>query len=328
MCGRFVQLPVVDFGQPGLADLAPAWPRSNPASTSRPRSERRQVTRLAGPAAVLGEGQGLQGSTINARIETVATKPAFRSAFKKRRCVIPMAGYYEWSVSPIDEKKDPCPLLPDGNLGTFTIITGDSSGVSADIHDRMPVWLQADQIDEWMAASPDDAMAMLLASEAPAMEAYRVSRAWLRSTVEQVAGHFDNHIAGRDRYHSAQEASRRREQRYCQVAIQKAAQHHGGVGRDFSETVDADSAPMEAPHRDVVGQGDRLLHGSGQQHDSQVQGARWRGQRGCGRIEDDLVTHGGNGNVASCSQPADYLDPTRPQVTTSSVAGLRPSAPL
>ncbi|KAK6697663.1 hypothetical protein SNK04_013758 [Fusarium graminearum] len=62
----------------------------------------------------------------------------------------------------------------------------------------MPVWLQADQIDEWMAASPDDAMAMLLASEAPAMEAYRVSRAvntpgttartccsrWRRSAIE------------------------------------------------------------------------------------------------------------------------------------------------
>ncbi|PZS71256.1 hypothetical protein A7X75_10985 [Stenotrophomonas maltophilia] len=41
----------------------------------------------------------------------------------------------------------------------------------------MPVWLQAGQIDEWMAASPDDAMAMLLASEPPAMEAYRVTRA-------------------------------------------------------------------------------------------------------------------------------------------------------
>lgn len=79
-----------------------------------------------------------------------------------------MAGYYEWSVSPEDGKKDPwlihatgpllaaglwedaSPLLPEGNLGTFTIITGDSSGVSADIHDRMPVWLQAGQIDEWM----------------------------------------------------------------------------------------------------------------------------------------------------------------------------------
>ena len=62
-------------------------------------------------------------------------------------------------------------------MGTFTIITGDSSGVSADIHDRMPVWLQAGQIDDWMAAEPDDAMAMLLASTPPSMEAYRVSPA-------------------------------------------------------------------------------------------------------------------------------------------------------
>jgi len=45
------------------------------------------------------------------------------------------------------------------------------------ILDRMPVWLQPDQVDEWMAAEPDDAMAMLLASEPPSMEAYRVSRA-------------------------------------------------------------------------------------------------------------------------------------------------------
>lgn len=40
----------------------------------------------------------------------------------------------------------------------------------------MPVWLQPGQVDDWMAAEPDDAMAMLLASEPPAMEAYRVSR--------------------------------------------------------------------------------------------------------------------------------------------------------
>lgn len=42
---------------------------------------------------------------------------------------------------------------------------------------RMLVWLQAGQIDDWMAADPDDAMAMLLASTPPSMEAYRVSRA-------------------------------------------------------------------------------------------------------------------------------------------------------
>jgi putative SOS response-associated peptidase YedK len=104
------------------------------------RGEGRQVIRLArGLLPFWAKAKGLQGSTINARIETAATKPAFRSAFKKRRCVIPMAGYYEWSVSPEDRKKDPwfihatgpllaaglwedtSPLLPDGNLGTFTI---------------------------------------------------------------------------------------------------------------------------------------------------------------------------------------------------------------
>ncbi|MNC75777.1 hypothetical protein D3C75_1273690 [compost metagenome] len=41
----------------------------------------------------------------------------------------------------------------------------------------MPVWLEVDQLDDWMAASTDEAMALLLASETPAMEAYRVSRA-------------------------------------------------------------------------------------------------------------------------------------------------------
>ncbi|HDS1082422.1 TPA: SOS response-associated peptidase [Stenotrophomonas maltophilia] len=205
MCGRFVQLPDVDLGQSGLADLAPGLaeiqPSFNLAPTQRAsiildRGEGRHVTRLAwGLLPLWAKSKGMQGKAINARIETVATKPTFRTAFKKRRCVIPMAGYYEWSISPIDGNKDPwfirttgtllaaglweesSPLLPDGNLGTFTIITGDSSGVSADIHDRMPVWLQASQIDEWMTVNPDDAMAMLLASETPAMEAYRVSRA-------------------------------------------------------------------------------------------------------------------------------------------------------
>jgi len=41
----------------------------------------------------------------------------------------------------------------------------------------MPVWIQPEQLDDWLAAGPDDAMAMLLASEPPSMEAYRVSRA-------------------------------------------------------------------------------------------------------------------------------------------------------
>lgn len=131
------------------------------------------------------KAKNLQGSTINARIETVATKNSFRAAFKKRRCVVPMVGYYEWSIRDVDGKKDAwfihadglllaaalwedtSPLLPDGNLGTFTTITGDSSGVSADIHDRMPVWIDPGQLDAWLTAEPDDAMAILLASKVP-----------------------------------------------------------------------------------------------------------------------------------------------------------------
>ncbi|WNH48299.1 SOS response-associated peptidase family protein [Stenotrophomonas aracearum] len=103
-------------------------------------------------------------------------------------------GYYGWSVSPVDQKKDPwfthadqtlwaaglwedaSALLGRNNLGTFTVITGDSSGVPADIHARMPVWLQPGQAYSWMRADTSDAMAMLLASEPPAMKAYRVSR--------------------------------------------------------------------------------------------------------------------------------------------------------
>ncbi len=119
MCGRFVQLPVIDFGQPGLADLAPGLAEIQPSYNLAPT----------------------------------------------RRCWPPGCG------------RTPAPSCPTATWAPSPSSPAASSGVSADIHDRMPVWLQAGQIDEWMAASPDDAMAMLLASEPPAMEAYRVSRA-------------------------------------------------------------------------------------------------------------------------------------------------------
>lgn len=205
MCGRFVQTPIrgaIAIGFPQLVGDLLSMPASyNLAPTQRAsvildRGDGAEVSPLAwGLLPFWAKAKGLQGSVINARIETVATKPAFRAAFKARRCIVPMAGYYEWSVSDVDGKKDPwfihascplwaaglwedtSPLLPDGNRGTFTVITGDSSGVSADIHDRMPVWLAPGQFDDWLRVGTDEAMAMLLASEPPAMEAYRVSRA-------------------------------------------------------------------------------------------------------------------------------------------------------
>ncbi|WP_282257213.1 hypothetical protein [Stenotrophomonas sp. PS02301] len=79
------------------------------------------------------------------------------------------------------------PRLPVGTPGSFTFVfiaTGTAYGL---ISNLMPVWLTAGRADDWLAAEPDDAMAMLLASEPPAMEAYRVSRAvnTPRSNTEQ-----------------------------------------------------------------------------------------------------------------------------------------------
>lgn len=109
-----------------------------------------------------------------------------------------MAGYYEWTVSPADGKKDPwfihptesgvlwaaglweppnTALLGSDSGPTFTVITGGSSGVSADIHDRMPQWLDEAMLEDWMHAPADAAMEILQATPCPPMAAYRVSRA-------------------------------------------------------------------------------------------------------------------------------------------------------
>lgn len=96
MCGRFVQTPIRDaasLGFPQLVGDMLSLPASyNLAPTQRAgvvldRGEGLQVQRLAwGLLPFWAKAKGLQGSTINTRIETVATKPAFRSAFKARRC--------------------------------------------------------------------------------------------------------------------------------------------------------------------------------------------------------------------------------------------------
>jgi len=105
-----------------------------------------------------------------------------------------MAGYYEWIVNAVDIKQDPwfihaehpfwaaglwedhSPLLAEGNRGTFTVITGNGSGISADIHDRMPVPPAAEHFADWRRADQDDVMALLTASTPPSMQPYRVSR--------------------------------------------------------------------------------------------------------------------------------------------------------
>jgi putative SOS response-associated peptidase YedK len=104
---------------------------------------------------------------INARAETVATNPAFRDAFTKRRCVVPADGFFEWigagaARQPIwfhrpDGKLilfaglyESWPATPDNWQRTFTIITTTPNRLVEPIHDRMPVILAGEAVDYWL----------------------------------------------------------------------------------------------------------------------------------------------------------------------------------
>ncbi|WP_461142621.1 SOS response-associated peptidase [Spelaeicoccus albus] len=112
---------------------------------------------------------------FNARSETIAEKPAYRAAFAKRRCVIPAAGYYEWQKISGAKKKQPYfiharadePLLfagvfefwkdrskpdddPDRWLVSASVVTAAAEKGLAEIHDRMPVVMMRDDVDEWL----------------------------------------------------------------------------------------------------------------------------------------------------------------------------------
>ncbi len=103
---------------------------------------------------------------INARAETVHQKPAFRSAFRSRRCLIPANGWFEWrrtggSKQPFFlalENGSPVSFAAlweqwardDQRLETFTIVTTDASPALADIHDRQPAIVDPDDFTDWL----------------------------------------------------------------------------------------------------------------------------------------------------------------------------------
>ena len=150
---------------------------------------------------------------INARAETLAEKPSFRTALSRRRCLIPADGFYEWQDAPegleTQSKKAPrTPMhirLKDGGLFAFaglweewhtpdgsplrscTIITTSPNRVTAPIHDRMPVILRPEDEAHWLDQSltqASDLTSLLLPYPADAMEAYAVSRQVNAPTVD------------------------------------------------------------------------------------------------------------------------------------------------
>jgi putative SOS response-associated peptidase YedK len=133
-------------------------------------------------------------STFNARVETASNKPMFREAWKRRRCLVPASGYYEWQK--IDAKtKQPylirdsaSPILmfaglwehwnsPEGPVESYTIVTRDADGPEAVLHDRRPVMLPPTLLHDWIHGSTDDAMGVVMAAPDPALTWHPVDSA-------------------------------------------------------------------------------------------------------------------------------------------------------
>jgi putative SOS response-associated peptidase YedK len=144
------------------------------------------------------EGAKIGFSTINAKAETVATAPAFREAFKRRRCLVPADAFYEWQK--LDPKhKQPFAIglasrEPYGFAGlwerwkdpqtrewleTFSIITTDANQVVAPLHNRMPVIVERKDYARWLGGndSGEPPLELLRPFPAEKMLAWKVDKA-------------------------------------------------------------------------------------------------------------------------------------------------------
>ena len=175
MCGRFaIAYTMGLFARFGVKEKVPeVVPRYNIAPTqSVPiivrESERKAVMMRWGLGPVWAKDPKIGNRLIKARAETVSTNPAFGASLKRKRCIVPTTGFYEWRR----EGKAKTPFYarmkddsffgmaglydqwrkPDGStLLTFTIITTTPNAVLEKIHNRMPVILKPEKEDTWLS---------------------------------------------------------------------------------------------------------------------------------------------------------------------------------
>ncbi|WP_291380347.1 SOS response-associated peptidase [Demequina sp.] len=133
---------------------------------------------------------------INARVETIAQKPSFRTAFSRRRCIVPASGYYEWRTDASGKQpffihpEDDAPLAfaglveawrsgtDDEWLITCAIVTTAARGDLQSIHDRQPVMMGDDAWRTWLdPASGKDDLLDAAHADAPALAWHEVDKA-------------------------------------------------------------------------------------------------------------------------------------------------------
>jgi putative SOS response-associated peptidase YedK len=232
MCGRYASSRraedlVEEFDVDALRIAAPLEPDYNVAPTKdvyavveRPPSGEQVAERAAGRAErqlrvvrwglvpSWAKDVSIGNRMINARMETVAEKPAYKRAFAKRRCLLPADGYYEWyptqqttkAGKPLKQPffirpqdggtlamaglyeiwRDPAKADddPDRFVWTCTVITTDAEDDLGHIHDRMPLMVERDRWASWLdpTAAQDSLLDLLVPAAPGTLEAYPVSR--------------------------------------------------------------------------------------------------------------------------------------------------------
>jgi putative SOS response-associated peptidase YedK len=206
MCGRFTlatpeQDLVVQFNLPEIPDLQPRYniaPTQPVAAVRLPTAEgdRELVMLHWGLIPFWAKDPGIGSRMINARAETAADKPAFRAAFRRRRCLVPADGFYEWQKQ--NGSKQPFYIrLQNGRPFAFaglwerwqdeeggviescTLLTTRPNELIQPLHNRMPVILHPHNYAVWLDPEVEDidVLRRLLDPYPPSeMVAYAVSR--------------------------------------------------------------------------------------------------------------------------------------------------------
>lgn len=176
MCGRFVQYsdPEIYASRYDIDEICDARPRYNVAPTQPVLAIRcnenghRELIHLRwGLVPAWSAGPDSRYSMINARAETVQVKPAYRTAFKHRRCLIPAEGFYEWQKTGTGKqphlirRRDRAPFVMAGlwetwrddignHIESCTIVVTEANATIQRIHDRMPVVLADNAVPAWL----------------------------------------------------------------------------------------------------------------------------------------------------------------------------------
>jgi putative SOS response-associated peptidase YedK len=207
MCGRFTQeRPASElaeiFGAEPLVDDGGAHYNVAPtdeACVVVQREERRAVTAYRwGLIPHWATAAKVGSRMINARAETITSSPAYRDAFIRKRCLVPVDSFYEWKKEGTVRqpyrvvRRDGRPLALAGLwtgwrdpsteavVRTFTIVTTTPNDALSDLHDRMPVIVDEDAWDRWLDPAPADRgelLGLLVPSETVDLEVYPVVRA-------------------------------------------------------------------------------------------------------------------------------------------------------